>query len=266
MTNATQQTDVFQQPAKQNMKTQIDRLSGDHIIYQPVEGQRYSTDDMLVAWLAVRELQAQQPGIASFLDLGCGLCSVPMIILWCCKDLSGFGIEHAASRLACARQSLAANGLENRFQIINGDLRSVRLKERFDFITSSPPYYEYREGPLSPDQDRARVRFETQGSIESYFEAAGAHAAPEARFITVYPSRLIQRVQTAAEKSGFGIRLSIDIIPRAGKATLFTLFTCVKDGSDTTATEELTVRGHDQLFTSEFRAVRSMLGFPDKAR
>ena len=248
------------------MNMQIDKLSGDYVIYQPGEGQRYSTDDMLVAWLAVRELHANQTNVPSFLDLGCGLCSVSMIILWCFKNLHGFGIEHAASRLDCARQSLAANQLENRFQLINADLRTLRLKKRFSFITSSPPYYKYCEGPVSPDPDRARVRFETQGSIEDYFQAAAAHAAPKARFITVYPARYKQRVITAASGSGFSIHRSIDIIPRVGKAALFTLFTCIKDSTETIATEKLTVRGHDQLFTPEFRAVRSILGFRDKAR
>ena len=46
------------------MNTQIDRLSGDYVIYQPVQGQRYTTDDMLVAWLAVRELRATIGSIA----------------------------------------------------------------------------------------------------------------------------------------------------------------------------------------------------------
>jgi len=249
------------------MKTQIDRLSGNYVIYQPVTGQRYSTDDMLVAWLAVRELRANQLEVTSFLDLGCGLCSVPMIILWCCKNLHGIGIEHATSRLDCARQSLAANQLEDRFQVINGDLRALRLKTRFDFITSSPPYYEYREGPLSPDPDRARVRFETRGSIEDYFQAAAALAAFGARFITVYPTRYKERVTAAAKGSGFAVQRSIDIIPREGKTALFTLFTCINDSSATNSrSEELIVRGRDQLFTPEFRSVRCMLGFPDKAR
>ena len=251
---------------QQPMNTQIDKLSGDYVIYQPVEGQRYSTDDMLLAWLAVREMNADQSGVPSFLDLGCGLCSVSMIILWCFKDLHGFGIEHAAPRLDYARQSLAANQLKKRFQLINADLRTLRLKKRFDFITSSPPYYEYREGPVSPDPDRARVRFETQGNIEDYFQTAAAHAAPKARFITVYPTPYKQRVITAASESGFSIHRSIDIIPRAGKAALFSLFTCIQGSTETIATEKLTIRGHDQLFTPAFRAVRRMLGFRDKAK
>lgn len=249
------------------MNTQIDRLSGDFVIHQPVQGQRYSTDDMLVAWLAVRELlHTDQSAISSFLDLGCGLCSVSMIILWYCKDMHGIGIEHAPTRLDCARQSLTANQLTERFQLINGDLRTIRLKKRFSFITSSPPYYKYCEGPVSPDPDRARVRFEIRGSIEDYFQAAAAHAVPAARFITVYPTRYKQRVNTAARANGFTIHRSIDIIPRTGKEPLFTLFTCINGCASTATSEELAVRGRDQLFTPEFRAVRRMLGFNDKAQ
>ncbi len=187
-----------------------------------------------------------------------------MIILWACSDLNGIGIEHAEERLGCARQSLAANQLENRFQLINADLRALRLKRRFNFITSSPPYYEFREGPVSPDPDRARVRFETQGSIEDYFQAAAAHAGPQARFITVYPTQYKQRAIAAAHANGFSIRRSIDIIPREGKAALFTLFTCINKAGEALSVEELIVRGPGQLFTPEFRAVRRMLGFRDK--
>jgi len=248
-----------------NMRT--DRISGGLVIYQPEQGQRYTTDDVMVAWLAVRELRENPPpGAPSFLELGCGLCAVSMIVLWCGPELSGIGIEVAAERLACARKSLAANHLGHRKKLINADMRSLRLKARFSFIASSPPYYEFREGPLSPDPDRARVRFETKGSIEDYFQAAAAHAALNARFITVYPARFKERVSSAARASGFFIRRSIDIIPRAGKPALFTLFTCIRGTPGTHQEEELTVRGQDQFFTPEFRAVRSMLGFRDKQR
>ncbi|MBM4311605.1 MAG: hypothetical protein FJ119_11770 [Deltaproteobacteria bacterium] len=243
-----------------------DRISGGLVIYQPEQGQRYTTDDVLVAWLAVRELREDPLNVPSFLELGCGLCAVSMIFLWCRRELSGIGIEVAGKRLACARASLAANHLGHRFKLINADMRSLRLKARYSFIMSSPPYYEFREGPLSPDPDRARVRFETKGCIEDYFQAAAAHAALNARFITVYPARFKERVSSAARASGFFIRRSIDIIPRAGKPALFTLFSCTNREPGAVITEELSVRGHDQLFTPEFQSVRAMLGFPEKTR
>ena len=70
---------------------QVDRLSGDFIIYQPRDGQRYTTDDLLVAWFAVREMRSRAEPPASFLDLGSGLCSVPMILLWAFPALTGSG-------------------------------------------------------------------------------------------------------------------------------------------------------------------------------
>jgi len=249
-----------------HMPMRTDRLSGDFVIHQPEQGQRYTTDDMLVAWLTVRELQAYPAAEPAFLELGCGLCAVSMIVLWCCRDMRGVGVEIAEERLAYARTSLSANHLDRRFALIKADLRTLRLKKRFSFITSSPPYYEFREGPVSSDPDRARVRFETKGSIEDYFQAAAAHAAPGTRFITVYPTRFKERVCSAAGINGFFIQRSIDIIPRAGKPALFTLFTCVNEKPASLSAEELTVRGNDQLFTPEFRAVRAMLGFPDKKR
>lgn len=248
------------------MRMRTDQISADLVIYQPEQGQRYTTDDVLVAWLTVRELREDPPGVPSFLELGCGLCAVSMIVLWGCPELSGIGIEIAEERLACARRSLAANHFEQRFKLINADIRSLSLKKRFSVITSSPPYYEFREGPVSPDPDKARVRFETKGCIEDYFQAAAEHAEPQARFITVYPTQYKQRAIAAAHASGFSIRRSIDIIPRTGKPALFTLFTCVNEKPASLHVEELAVRGPDQLFTPEFRAVRRMLGFRDKTR
>ncbi len=71
----------------------IDTLSGNYIIYQPEKGQRYSTDDMLVAWLAVKSAKRLLPSPNRFLDLGSGLCSVPMIFLWAFPETEGCGIE-----------------------------------------------------------------------------------------------------------------------------------------------------------------------------
>ncbi len=101
----------------------VDRLSGDYVIYQPQEGQRYTTDDMLVAWLAVREVKASSVVPVSFLDLGSGLCSVPMIVLWSFANINGFGIEISPDRRRLGTLSLEKNGLTERFKLMPGDAR-----------------------------------------------------------------------------------------------------------------------------------------------
>ena len=108
---------------------QTDTLSGDFIIYQPEKGQRYTTDDFLVAWFSVKKIQESLRTANCFLDLGSGLCSVPMIILWAFPALTGVGVEINRDRLSLGMKSLAANGLTQRFHLIHGDIRQIFVKK-----------------------------------------------------------------------------------------------------------------------------------------
>ncbi len=249
-------------PAAAPEGARADSLSGGYVIYQPRAGQRYTTDDMLAAWFAVRQMRRRPPA-ESFLDLGSGLCSVPMIVLWAFPALSGLGIEISPQRHALGQASLERNGLAGRFSLQQGDLRGLKLASRFGLITSSPPYYQMREGPVSPDNDKAGVRFELQGSIEDYCRAAARHIAADGLFVTVYPFRHRGRALEAARACGLGCELELRVVPRAGKPPLLSLFALTRAGSGTSV-EELTVRGGDALFTPEFRQVRREIGFPDK--
>jgi len=245
----------------------VDRLSGDFIIYQPRIGQRYTTDDLLVAWVAVRELRRRRAAVpASFLDLGSGLCSVPMILLWAFPALMGMGIEISPERYALGRASLEKNGLSGRFTLQQGDLRQLKHASGFEFITSSPPYYQSHEGPVSPNRDKAGARFELEGSIEDYCRAAAGHLVPGGLFVTVYPCQYRQRALDAAEACGLGCERELRVIARQGKPPLLSLFIFSCGGPQARAGEELVVRGEDLLFTDAFRQLRREVGFPDKLK
>jgi len=246
--------------------TQIDRLCGDYVIYQPQDGQRYTTDDMLVGWLAVRELRQRGCAPASFLDLGSGLCSVPMILLWAFPALCGAGIEISPSRCRLGKMSLAENGLAERFQLMHDDLRDLRLTKRFGLVTSSPPYYERHEGPVSPNPDKAGVRFELQGSIDNYCRTAAEHLEQGGIFATVYPFQYRQRALNAACDCGLSLEREVRAVPRQGKPPLLSLFVLSLQGPGAAKQEELVIRGADHLFTQAFRRARQEVGFPDKLK
>jgi tRNA1(Val) A37 N6-methylase TrmN6 len=252
-------------PAAAPGGARADLLSGGYVIYQPRIGQRYTTDDLLAAWFAVREMRRRREPALHFLDLGSGLCSVPMIVLWAFPAVSGLGIEISPERYALGRASLERNGLAGRFSLQQGDLRGLKLASRFGLITSSPPYHQLREGPVSPDKDKAGVRFELQGSIEDYCRAAARHIAADGLFVTVYPFRYRKRALEAARGCGLGCELELRVVPREGKPPLLCLFALTRTGGGD-AVEELTVRGGDTLFTPEFRQVRRDIGFPDKLK
>ncbi len=245
---------------------QIDRLCGDYIIYQPQEGQRYTTDDILVGWLAVRELKERGIQPTSFLDLGSGLCSVPMIVLWAFPAIRGVGVEISQRRCGLGNTSLAKNGLAGRFNLVAGDLRDVRFPERFGLVTSSPPYYEKREGPISPNADKAGVRFELHGNINDYCRAAADHLQPGGIFTAVYPFQYRQRLRIAAQASSLAPEREVRVITRKGKPPLLSLFVLSLQGPGADTQDELVIRSADHLFTQAFRRIRQEVGFPDKLK
>jgi tRNA1(Val) A37 N6-methylase TrmN6 len=247
-----------------NDAAQADRLSGDFIIYQPRRGQRYTTDDMLAAWLAVQEVKKLSAQPARFLDLGSGLCSVPMILLWAFPELTGTGVEISPARYGLGRASLEANGVSGRFDLVRGDLRDLKPGSPFGLVTSSPPYYQTDEGLLSPDTDKAGVRFELQGSIEDYCRTAAAHLQAGGIFTTIYPYRYRARALAAAGAHGLFSRREVQVIPQQGKPALVCLFAFTAAGTEIPPAERLVIRGRDGLFTPEFRKARRELGFPDK--
>ncbi|HRZ78731.1 MAG TPA: DUF559 domain-containing protein [bacterium] len=236
----------------------IDTLSGNFRIYQPDEGQRYSTDDMMTAWMALKCCEKGHP--QRFLDLGSGLCSVPMIMMWRFPDITGVGIELRENRRALGLMSLDLNGLKERFILLEGDLRGLDCGELFGLITSTPPYYKGSEGPLSPHDDKSAARFELNGSIEDYFITADRHLANDGIFITVYPYAYRERVYQASQKCSMSVIRRVDIIPRAGKAPLISLFACSRNESMESVTT-FTIRDEKGNYTQEYKEARKDCGF-----
>jgi len=244
-------------------RARVDTLSGDYVIFQPEAGQRYTTDDMLAAWLAVETLRDSGLPATVFLDLGSGLCSVPMILLWSFPSLRGLGVELRRERLMLGRQSLAANGLLPRFRLVRGDVRTAAFRRRFPLVTSSPPYYGAHQGPVSPDSEKAAARFELNGTIEDYFRCAAEHLACGGFFVTVYPRRYAEKAFRAAEQFRFSLDRRVDVFPGAAKPPLIALLAFVWDRPGRNSTETLTVRTAGGGFSEQYRTVRKQIGFPE---
>lgn len=241
--------------------TRCDSLSGNFKIFQPQSGQRYTTDDLLTAWMAI--LQNQERRALRFFDLGSGLCSVPMIVLWKFPQISGAGVELQPDRFQLGQKSLEFNGLTSRFHLSMGDLREVNLGEKFDLITSTPPYHQKIEGLLSPNDDKAAARFELNGTIEDYFDSAKRHLSKSGLFVTLYPFARIQKVYDASNKAGLFVNSRVDFVPRAGKKPLISIFSIsYTDLPEQVAT--LTMRDTSGKHTKEYNDVRTVCGFKPK--
>ncbi|GAB4259666.1 MAG: methyltransferase [Deferrisomatales bacterium] len=240
----------------------MDCLSGHWKIFQLRRGHRYSTDDLLTAWFAVDAVGGGGP--VAHLDLGCGIGSVGLLVLWALPGARLVGVEAQAPSAALARRSLRYNGAEGRAEVRTGDFRRPGVlapEERFDLVTGSPPYLASGEGRRSPLPQRGPCRFEDRGGARDYLRAAAAHRAPGGSVVWVHATRYREDNLRAAREVGLEEVEWREVVFREGKPSLITLFRAAPRSFGAEG-PPLVVRRADGRWSEEFRRIRQRMGFP----
>ena len=137
----------------------LDAISGHYRLFQLLKGHRFSTDDVLTAWYGT----SWCPSARTSLDLGSGLGTVGMIAAWRLPGARFVTVEAQPESVRLARKSAAWNGLEERFDIREGDFREpdvFRPEERFDLVLGSPPYFPQGSGVEGDHPQKVACRFE----------------------------------------------------------------------------------------------------------
>ncbi|WP_461393309.1 tRNA1(Val) (adenine(37)-N6)-methyltransferase [Deferrisoma sp.] len=244
----------------------LDCLSGHWKIFQLRRGHRYSTDDLLTAWYAVACCRRVGLVPRRLLDLGCGIGSVGLMVLWRFPEACLVGVEAQAVSAGLARRTARYNGVADRVEIRHRDFRgpdAFGAGERFDLVTGSPPYLEPGEGTRSSLPQRGPCRFEDRGGIEGYARVAAERLGEGGLFVWVHATRYRDGNLQAAEAAGLGRITLRPVVFRQGRESLISLFCASR--SDRLVVEEerpLTVRAADGTWTEEYRAVRREMGFP----
>ncbi|HEX2674164.1 MAG TPA: SAM-dependent methyltransferase [Polyangiaceae bacterium] len=238
----------------------LDGLTGEWLIFQRARGHRHSVDDVLTAAYAIEV----SPAVTRHLDLGTGLGSVGLLVLWAMghgAHLTAIEAQAVSHRLLLA--NIAENGLSERVQPLLGDLRELASSERFPLITGSPPYFPTSAGIVPQDSQKAHARFELRGDVSDYARAARRHLEPDGWFVFCFPTPQMARALAAVVGAGLSVARQRDVIPRAGLPPLFSLFACRHGGesSQTQIDPPLVVRGADGQLSEPMQRVRRGFGF-----
>jgi tRNA1Val (adenine37-N6)-methyltransferase len=257
-------------PAVERGET-LDAISGHFRIFQLENGHRFSTDDVLTAWYGT----SWCPSARSVLDLGSGIGAVGMIAAWRLPGATFVTVEAQEESVRLAKKSAIWNGLEDRFEIRQGDFReagNLQAEERFDLILGSPPYFPLGSGVEGDHPQKVACRFETRGDIADYCAAAARHLQPGGFFACVFqvsPTEQHERVKNAAGAAGFSIVRWRPVILREGDQPLLGLFGMMRSNhlpewmrSQVWTEPPLTIRSRDGKVHPEYSAVKLSFGFP----
>jgi tRNA1Val (adenine37-N6)-methyltransferase len=259
------------QGPSQELGETLDALSGHFRIFQLANGHRFSTDDVLVAWYGT----SWSPTAETVLDLGSGIGTVAMIAAWRMPAGRFVTIEAQPESVRLNRKSVKWNGLENRFDIREGDFRSPSvfgLGERFDLIFGSPPYFPLGSGVEGDHPQKIACRFELRGNITDYCSTAAAHLKEGGTFAFVFPvspAQQRERIHQAATAAGLTIVRWRPVILREGEPPLLGLFIMMRAADlpewfrvQSWTEPALNIRTRSGAVHPEYSAVKLSFGFP----
>lgn len=239
-----------------------DAITASFRLVQRRRGHRFSVDDLATAWEAVRAA----PDAESFVDLGCGIGSVLLMVAWRLERARGFGIEAQDVSIELARRNVRDNGLSERVTLMHGDLREVTRDwshGRHALVTGTPPYLPLGTASASPDPQRAAARLELRGGVEDYLAAAERVLAPEGLVVVCADGRAPERVVRGAKGAGLVPIRRVDIVPRANRGVLFSVWTCARAARGAFEHVAVVMRDEAGERTEASRAMRRTFGLGD---
>lgn len=140
-----------------------------------------------------------KPG-SRVLDLGTGTGIIPILLEAKTESFHLTGLEIQEESADMARRSVALNGLEEKIDIVTGDLKEASAllgKGVFDVVTCNPPYMIGEHGLTGGNQQKTIARHEVLCAFEDVAREAAAVLKPGGIFYLVHrPFRLVELFNT----------------------------------------------------------------------
>ena len=122
-------------------------IDGKLRLYQSRAGYRFSLDALLLAhFVTVKRCDR-------IVDLGAGNGPIALLLSHLHPSASLTGLEVQAEMAARAKRSVALNRLDDRVEIVSGDLReigSIFTASAFHVVVSNPPFRPVQQRPDQP--------------------------------------------------------------------------------------------------------------------
>lgn len=167
------------------------------------------------------------------LDLGTGTGIIPLLLEAKYKGMHYTGLEIQEESADMARRSVALNHLEDKINIVTGDIKEASLvfgNGTFDVVTCNPPYMTGNHGLVNKDMPKTIARHEILCTLEDVVREASKVLKPNGRFYLVHrPFRLAEIMTTLIQYKLEPKRLMM-VHPFIDKEPNMVLIECSKGG------------------------------------
>lgn len=237
----------------------VDKITTSWYIHQLKKGHKYSTDDLMTAWVAHKvagDVHVQA-------DIGAGIGSCGLLTLWQRSATSTLVmVEAQLISHQLAKKTIAYNNLHDRIDARYGDLRDKTVlpeENFFPLVTGTPPYFPIDKALTSPHPQRACCRMELRGNVYDYAETAQRIMHEDGWFVCCHAGN-DPRLEDAMVQQGLHIAVRQDIIFREGKSPTISIVACRKTPTPREDWTPIVIRDQNNQETEQYNALRADMG------
>ena len=191
------------------------------------------------------------------LDMGSGNGVIPILMEARYTPASVTGLEIQEANVDMSNRSLALNGLQERIQIIEGDIKEADQLlplSSFEVVTCNPPYMDSGTGLTNDLSAKTIARHEVLCSLEDVIRSASRLTAVGGRFCMVHrPHRLVDIIALLRQYKMEPKRLRM-VYPDENSEANMVLIESVRQGKTFLKVEKpLIIYGEPNVYTEEVR-------------
>lgn len=179
---------------------EITILNENYKIIQNNNGFKFSIDAVLLSDFFNAKKNSK------VLDIGTGNGIIPVLLVM--KDkaeaITGIDIQEESANLA--RRNIKLNNLEDKIEIVTGDVKNFSKGNTFDVIISNPPYMSVDGKKINPNDSKAIARHEIALDLKELVKAAKRLLKPVGTFYLVHRSYRVIEICRILEENNFCVK------------------------------------------------------------
>ena len=224
-------------------------------ILQKKEAFRFGVDAVLLSHF-VRVKKKQR-----VLDMGTGTGILPILLAAKTEAAWITGLEIQPEIAAMAKRSIDGNGLENRVEIISGDIKRVTSllgAATYDVVVTNPPYTRAGGGLKNPEESKAIARHELFCTLEDVLRSGAQMLKPQGEFYMVHRPDRLTDILEGMRKMKMEPKLLQMVCPREGEAPSLILVKGIRNGKPgLKILPQLLIYDKEGRYTKETRLIYS---------
>ncbi|PLX66241.1 MAG: SAM-dependent methyltransferase [Denitrovibrio sp.] len=172
-------------------------INNEIIVCQPIDGFRFSSDSIYLAWFANLTKSLKIVDIGS----GSGIISALLTIFGSSNIIDA--VELQPEMFTCLNKTIQFSGLEDSISPINADIKTFEPEYKYDIAICNPPYKKLGTGREPKNKIDLNARFTTTMSVDDVFSFCKSYLTNSGKLFLSYDAEMVADLFEAGLKYGF---------------------------------------------------------------